>query len=371
MTDRRINVLVLASSLWIGGAETVIRHLGLSLDRRRFNVTVCHLKDRGSIGDEIAHAGVDIIGIPMPPPGKIDYLTFRKVLKIVRDRRIDVIHSHTTHGLLDGCLCKLLTPGLRVVHTFHFGNYPHTQPRLIMIERIFSRLADRLFAVGEVQRAQLRKVFRFRDDAIGTIWNGVTLPQGTGDPDFRQRIGAVGRPLIGTIATYIEQKGLFDLIKVARRVKDRGFNACFAVVGEGHLRPRLEALRRELDLDDTVVFTGWVTNAADVTLPTFDIFFQPSLWEAMSVVVLEAMAAAKPLIVTRVGENPRVVEDGVDGVLAEAGDLDGMADAICRLLADPALAARLGAAARRKVEERFSSSHMVGAYERVYEGVCR
>ena len=371
MTDRRINVLILASSLWIGGAETVIRHLALNLDRRRFNVTVCHLKDRGDIGDEIARAEVDIVGIPQPPPGTVDYLTFRKVLKIVRDRKIDVIHSHTTHGLLDGCLCKLLTPGMRVVHTFHFGNYPHTQPRLVWIERIFSRLADRLFAVGEVQRAQLRKVFRFRDRDIGTIWNGVTFPQGAGDPAFRQRVGAGGRPLIGTIATYIDQKGLFDLVKVARRVKDRGVDACFAVVGEGHLRPKLEALRRELDVEDTVVFTGWMTNAADLALPVFDIFFQPSLWEAMSVVVLEAMAAGKPLLVTRVGENPRVVEDGVDGLLVEPGDLDGMAGAICRLLSDPALAGRLAAAARQKVERQFSASHMVAAYERVYEDVCR
>jgi glycosyltransferase involved in cell wall biosynthesis len=371
MTARPTNVLILASSLWIGGAETVIRHLALNLDRRRFNVTVGHLKARGHIGDAIAAAGVDIIGIPPPPNGRIDYFTFRKVLRLVRERNIDVIHTHTTHGLLDACLCKLLTRGLRVVHTFHFGNYPHTQARLIWIERICSRIADRLYAVGDTQKAQLQRVFGFKDGDISTIWNGVTMPTGSGDAELRRKAGAEGRPLIGTIATYIEQKGLFDLLDVARRIKDRGVDVAFAVVGEGHLRPRLEARRRELGLDDTVSFTGWLTNAADVALPTFDIFFQPSLWEAMSVVVLEAMAAAKPLVVTRVGENPRVVDDGTTGLLADAGDIGGMADALVRLLDDPALARRLGAAARQRVDQHFSVAHMVSAYQCAYEAVRR
>ena len=125
MTERPIQLMILASSLWIGGAETVIRHLALNIDRQRFRVTVCHLKQRGHIGEELAAAGVDMVGIAEGPPTKVDYFTFRKVLRIVRARKIDVIHTHTAHGLVDACLCKLFSPGVRVVHTFHFGNYPH------------------------------------------------------------------------------------------------------------------------------------------------------------------------------------------------------------------------------------------------------
>jgi glycosyltransferase involved in cell wall biosynthesis len=366
MAAESVNVLIVASHLWIGGAETVIRHLALGLDRRRFNVTVCTLKERGRIGDELARAGVDIITLPQPPAGKVDYFTFRKLRRVIRERKIDVVHTHTTHGLLDACLCKLLKPGLRVVHTFHFGNYPHTQPRLILIERIFSRVADRIFAVGRAQRSTLQRVFGFSDARIGTIWNGVTGPAGSGDAEFRIKANAVDRPLVGTIATFIEQKGLFDLLDVARRIKDSGRDVAFAVVGEGHLRPQLEAKRRELGLDGDVYLPGWVTNAADLALPTFDVFFQPSLWEAMSVVILEAMAAAKPVVATRVGENPTVIEDGVDGVLVQSGDIEGMAAALCRVVDDRPFAARLGAAARQKVERQFSVEHMARAYEQVY-----
>lgn len=362
----RANVLIVASSLWIGGAETVIRHLAHTIDRTRFSVTVCHLKQRGRVGDELAGSGIDIVGVSDGDGTRVDYLSFRKLLRVICDRNIDVVHTHTTHGLTDSALCKLLRPRLRLVHTFHFGNYPHTRARLMWLERIFSRVADRLIAVGEVQRSQVRAVYRLPDHRIRTIWNGVTWPTGFGDLMFRGRIGADNRVLIGTIATLIPQKGLSDLLDVAKAIRDSGRKAVFVIVGEGQLRAELEAKRRQLGLEDTVVLTGWITSAAEAVLPTFDIFFQPSLWEAMSVVILEAMAAGKPIVATRVGENPQVMDNGVDGLLVEPRDISGMAAAIGRLIDDPALRQRLGNAARAKVERRFTVDHMTRAYEDVY-----
>ena len=180
-----------------------------------------------------------------------------------------------------------------------------------------------------------------------------------------------GRVVIGTIATLIEQKGLHDLLLVARRMIDVGHNVVFVVAGEGHLRGSLEARRRELGLEDTVLFPGWVTNAADVVLPSVDIFFQPSLWEAMSVVILEAMAARRPIVATRVGENARIIEDGVDGRLVDSRDIDGMAAALGALVADPARRTRLGEAARAKVEQHFTVAHMARAHEQVYMETLR
>jgi glycosyltransferase involved in cell wall biosynthesis len=365
-TERKLNLLIVASSLWIGGAETVMRHLAHAIDRRRFNVTVCYLKERGHVGDELAAAGIDIIGLPGAAPGKVDYLSFRKLLEVIRSRRIDVAHTHTAHGLVDATMCKLFAPGLKVVHTFHFGNYPHTRKRIIWMERVFSRLADKLFAVGEVQRAQILAVHRVPPRRISTIWNGVTAPAGAGEAGFRERVGAANRVLVGTIATFINQKGLPDLLDVAARLRDEGRNVQFVVVGEGRMRAELEAKRRALRLDDRVTFTGWVTNAADVALPVFDVFFQPSIWEAMSVVILEAMAAGKPIVATRVGETPHIIEDGKDGFLVEPRDVGGMSVALGRLIEDAELRRRMGEAARRKVEQRFTVEHMTRAYEQAY-----
>jgi glycosyltransferase involved in cell wall biosynthesis len=368
MNVRKVNLLIVASSLWIGGAETVIRHLAQAIDRRRFNVTVCYLKQRGSVGEELERAGVDIVPLPGSTGQGVDYFTFRKLLKLIRSKQIDVVHTHTTHGLVDATLCKLLERRLKVVHTFHFGNYPHIlQRRIVWLERVFSRAPDRLFAVGEVQRRRIRSVMALSDRSIATIWNGVTPPAPAGDPAFRQRVGAEGRILIGTIATLIKQKGIEDLLNVAAKVRaEVGHRVQFVVVGEGRLRPQIEAKRSDLGLNDMVTLTGWVTDAADAALPVFDVFFQPSLWEAMSVVMLEAMAAGKPIVATRVGENPHIIEDGVEGLLVDPSDVDGMTTALLRLIGDADLRKRLGAAAQRKVEQRFTVAHMARAYEAAY-----
>lgn len=368
---RTTGVMLLASSLWIGGAESVIRHLATHLDRRRFTVTVCHLKDRGQVGEELAGAGVEVIGVPPPAAGRVDYLTFVKLRRILKERKVAIVHTHTTHALTDACLCKLTLKRLRVVHTFHFGNYPRLERRYRLLEFLFSRLASRLFAVGEVQRRQIRAAYLLPESRIGTIRNGVELPAGAGDQALRRELDAGERVVVGTIATLIAQKGLFDLLEVARRVRDSGRDVLFVIVGEGHLREQLETRRRALGLESSVAITGWITDAAAHALPSFDVFFQPSLWEAMSVVILEAMAAARPIVATRVGENSLVLEDGVSGLLVDPGDHAAMAAALCRLLDDAGLRRRLGSAARAAAETRFTVGQMTRAYEQVYEEVLR
>lgn len=371
-SDRKLNVMILASALYIGGAETIIRYLAHAIDRQRFNVTVCHLeRKRGVIGDDLHREGIDIVGILKPASSDVDYLTFLKLLKVFRAKRVDVVHTHTTQGLVDSCLCKLLMPRLRVVHTFHFGNYPHMRKSLIWMERIFSRLADRLIAVGDVQRRQIQALYGFSDAQISTVWNGVSLRSGSDASSFRCKLDAENCILIGTIATFILQKGLGDLLDVAKAIRDSGRKAIFVIVGEGQLRAELEAKRKLLGLENNVVFAGWMANAAEVALPAFDIFFQPSLWEAMSMVILEAMAAGKPVVATSVGENSKVIEDGIDGLLVQPRDISGMAAALGRLIDDAALRVRLGAAARAKVEQRLTVEHMTKAYEAIYSDLMQ
>jgi glycosyltransferase involved in cell wall biosynthesis len=234
------------------------------------------------------------------------------------------------------------------------------------IEQIFSRLANRLIAVGEVQRKQIIDVFRFKHQRVERVWNGVSINQSRGDPTFRSRIGAEKRILIGTICTLIEQKGLRDLLAVAghfRSIKDK---VCFVIVGDGPLRFELESMRRKFELEEIVFFTGWVMRAADVALPSFDIFFQPSLWEAMSVVTLEAMAAGKPVVATKVGENNHIVENNINGKLIEPKDIEGMATALLELVGDAGLRKKMGCAAAKKVAQNFTVEHMTCAYEKIY-----
>jgi glycosyltransferase involved in cell wall biosynthesis len=197
------------------------------------------------------------------------------------------------------------------------------------------------------------------------IWNGVTVASPMSEAPFRKEVGTGERLLIGTIAKLIEQKGLDDLLTVARRCRDAGHRMQFVIVGEGPLRPLLEQRQRELGLEDTVVITGWVPNAAARALPAFDVFFQPSRWEAMSIAILEAMASGKAIVATRVGDNPHVLEDGVSGLLVNSGDIGSMVAALARL-GDSGLRQTIGQAAQKRFEQKFTLEHMIRGYESVY-----
>lgn len=364
--DKRVNLLLLVTSLNFGGLEVVVQRLVQTIDRERFNVTVCCTKRLGQIGDQLARDGIYIHALSNSADRSVDYFAFLKLLKLIRRRRIDIVHTHTIDAMFDAAMCKLLVPRLRFIHTFHFGNYPHRTKRRMWMERVFSRIPNRLCAVGEVQRQQIISAFRLRNQRIGRVWNGVSEVSQCAGESFRALVGAEDRILIGTICTLTEQKGLPDLLTVATEFRDDSNHVRFVVVGDGPLRPQLEAMRRELGLDDVVVFTGWVRNAADEALPAFDVFFQPSLWEAMSIVILEAMAAAKPIVATRVGETPHIIESDVDGLLVNPKDTRGMVAALRRLLADSQLRSRIGSAAKTKVKQQFTVENMTRSYEEIY-----
>jgi glycosyltransferase involved in cell wall biosynthesis len=178
-------------------------------------------------------------------------------------------------------------------------------------------------------------------------------------------VGTGERLLVGTVAKFIEQKGLDHLLLVARKCLDAGHRMHFVIVGGGPLRESMDRRRRELGLDDAVTITGWIPNAATHAIPAFDVFFQPSRWEAMSIAILEAMASGKAIVATRVGDNAHALADEATGLLVDVGDIDGMVAALARMN-DLGLRERLGMAARQEFEKRFTLELMIRNYERVY-----
>ena len=351
--------------LGIGGAEMVVRDLARYLDRDRFDVCVCCTKGLGSVGEGMIREGIDVFVLPRREDGGVDYMTPVKLRRAVKDRQVDVLHTHAPSAFWDAGLCKLMMPSLKVVHTFHYGNYPHLARRTRWMEAMTSRLVNRLVAVGRQQRRAIQATYGLPDSRIETIWNGAPAPSPEAGSAFRDEHGTGDRLLVGTIAKLIPQKGLEDLLSVARECRDAGHRMQFVILGEGPLRKDLEARRRELGIEDTVVLAGWVSNAAARALPVFDVFFQSSRWEAMSIAILEAMAAGKAIVATRVGDNPHVLDDNVTGLLVEPGDVAAMTEALTRLR-DEGLRSRLGSAARERFNERFTLEHMTRAYERLY-----
>jgi len=359
------NVLLVGSSLDVGGAETVIANLCRYLDRQLFDVTVCHLKERGKIGKELADEGYDVIGVDRADHSKPDYLSFLKLRNIVKMKQTDILHTHTLYSLMDASLCKLTYPGLRTVHTFHFGNYPHVVKKHLFLERVFWRIPERLVAVGHEQKKSIRNTHGIPESRIVTIWNGVDHKQNLDKAIIKEYVDH-NKIIIGSVSTLIEQKGLQYLLEVAYKLKKKRNDFVFLIAGDGHLRNELESKSRSLGLENTVYFIGRVENAGSRLLPLFDILVQTSLWEAMSIVLLEAMACGKPVVATSVGDNNLVIEEGKTGFLVEPKDIEEIAAALERLLDQQELREDIGRNAIQKYHNEFSAEMMARRYENLY-----
>lgn len=363
------NILLIGSVLSGGGAERVIANIAKYLDRDHFNLTICHLKERGEIGEELEREGYHVVGVSPPRSVFSRYFSFFKLRNIVVKNKIDLIHSHTTHSLVDGALVRCTLPGVKMVHTFHYGNYPNYVKRYMYMEQVFSRFSNRLVAVGMEQRKTICTAYGIAPERILTAFNGVewlgTLP----DQEWMERLTLAGRLVIGTICTFIEQKGLTYLLDSALHMAQQGSDVVFVVVGDGPLRPEIEEKCRRLGLTDRVFFTGWKPNAASSMLPLFDVFFQPSLWEAMSMVVLEAMAAGLPVVVTDVGDNHHVVLDGVTGLVVSPKDVGAMVLALKTLVDSKDLRQQFGESGRQRFEQYYTARAMAQRYEDLYSEV--
>jgi glycosyltransferase involved in cell wall biosynthesis len=178
-----------------------------------------------------------------------------------------------------------------------------------------------------------------------------------------------GKLILGSISTFIPQKGLDYLLDIAVVLKQKRKDFIVLIVGDGPLRPDLEKRCNQLNLSDTVFFLGWLKDAPSRILPLFDIFVQSSLWEAMSMVILESMAEGKPIVATEVGENRHVIEHGESGFLSQPGDTQTMAGHIELLLDNAETRNSMGLKARESFESNFTVDLMARRYEQVYNEV--
>lgn len=365
-SQRRPRILLLNSHLGIGGAENVTAALCRGLDRVRFDVTVAYIKWRGMIGDALVRDGFEVVGLGNGDGERPDYLSSLRLRRFLVARGFDLVHTNDIHAMIDAAVCRTTLRRLRLVSTFHFGNYPRPVRRYHLLEKYVSRVPDRLVAVGQWQADRLCDVYGFQPERLDLIRNGVPDVPGRRSQDIAGRIRKDGRVVIGSVSTLIEQKGVTDLLDVAANLRTQGLDFRLVIAGEGHLRPGLEEKARALGLQDQVEFFGWVDDAPARVLPWVDVFVQTSLWEAMSMVVLEAMSCALPIVATRVGENPHVIHHGVNGLLAEPRDVAALTEHLAGLIRSGDLRRRLGEKARQDWETAYTAARMCRQYEDLY-----
>jgi glycosyltransferase involved in cell wall biosynthesis len=187
---------------------------------------------------------------------------------------------------------------------------------------------------------------------------------------LRQAFGIpAGTPVCACIGRVVSGKGIDDFLRAARILEERGRDVRFLVIGarsvQRNYQSEIERLANELNIGHRLVFTGQRQDVAPL-LREIDVVVHPSLTEGLSNVILESMAAAVPVVATRVGGNPELVEDGRTGFLVPIKNPEEIANGICRLLDQPDLARAYGARARQRVVDEFAMDRMLSKTEALY-----
>lgn len=314
---------------------------------------------RGEFVELAEREGFRVLVVPLG--GALDVRSLRRLAAVLRAERADVLHTHAHFSLnVLGRVAGRLA-GARVIAHMHADNVFRTgglaARAQAALDNVTARLCARIIAVSEATAASLVRQ-GYPAGRVVVVRNGIdTQPP----PEPCRPTGVpVGAPILLHVGRLAPVKGQRELIEALPRL---GHDAAVAVlVGKdletaGAYERELESLAAAVGVRDRVVLAGYRSDVAAL-LAAADVFVLPSRVEGLPLTVLEAMAAARPVVATRVGGTPEAVVDGETGLLVPPGDVEALAAALDSLLGDSDLARRLGEAGRRRVEERFTSAAM-------------
>jgi glycosyltransferase involved in cell wall biosynthesis len=296
-----------------------------------------------------------------------DVLTLAKLYRFFRARRPDIVHTHMAKAGTVGRLAARLAGVPHVLHTYHghvFHGYfsPAKTALFLNVERALARITDRIVTVGEAQRQEIAAYRVAPLNKLVAIPLGLELdafrhaPQRSGH--LRAELGTgADTPLVGIVARLVPIKAHEDFLKAALRVIADHPRAHFLIVGDGERRSELESVVSRGDLRDRVHFLGWRQDLPEI-YGDLDVVVLSSLNEGSPVALIEAMAAGRPVVATRVGGVVELIDEGVTGLMVPPRSPEALADAISRVLSDPGLGERLGRAAREAVYPRHSSARL-------------
>jgi glycosyltransferase involved in cell wall biosynthesis len=387
-SDRRIKILRVIARLNMGGPALHVAYLTAGLRGRGYDTTlVAGSLARGEdsmafVADarDVEIVRIDELGREISPLR--DLVATLRLARLIRRERPDILHTHTAKAGTVGRVAALLAGRHRppiVVHTFHghvlrgyFGPLPSWFFR--MLERWLAARTTALIAVSPQVRDDLVALGVAPAERFAVIRLGIELderiaPAQNGRAESRRYLGiADDRFAVGWIGRMTAVKRTDDVLVAFKRLRDEGVDAVLCMVGDGPDRPHLEQRAHELGVVRETLFLGYQEDVAPF-YAAFDALVLPSSNEGTPVSAIEALAAERPVVATRVGGVPDVVQEGEDGFLVEPGATDDLADRLGLLARDPALRERMGEAGRRRVLPRYAVERLVDDVDRLYRSL--
>ncbi len=378
----RVRVLRIIARLNVGGPALHATLLTERLDPDRYDTLLVAGKEGPSEGNYLALRSrrleqlVDLPALGREISGPRDATALVALLRLMRRERPQIVHTHTAKAGTLGRLAACLAGVPVVVHTYHghvFRGYfsPAKTRFFVAAERWLARRTDRLLTVSPQVRRELLEL------GIGTPGQLVVVPLGL-DLDPLVAVGAAtgggprlelgiepAAPVVAIVARLVPIKAHEVFFGAASIVSDRRPDVRFVVVGDGERRAELKALVERLALRRAVRFLGWRADLPAIYREV-DVVVLTSRNEGSPVSLIEAMAAGRPVVATRTGGVPDLVEDGVNGYLVEPDQPAAMAEAVLALLEDPGRREAFGDAGRQRVYPAFSADRLLRDIDVLY-----
>lgn len=372
-----VNILYIHSFLPIGGGgDESLFNLVKGLDRKRFNPLIL-TTSWGPTVKKFRKIGVKVFSFKSPPEGRKNPLLFLlgylKLAKFIKREEIGLVHlNHQGELIYTPFVCRLL----RIPCICHARSLLLTR-KMGKRRRFLFNLADKIVAVSQAVKEALVQE-GVRKEKIKVSYSSVDLkefnPQAVSGETFREKFGIKPKEqVVGLIGRIAPWKGCDDFVRAARGVLETLPQTKFLLVGdspEESYFQHLKDLVQELGILEKVIFTGFQENISQV-YAALDLLVLASWEEPFARVVYEAMAMEKPVVGTRVGGTPEIIEEGVNGLLVPPKNPPLLAEAIIKILKEGKKAQEMGKAGRRIVRERFSMGKHVEEMEDIYQTLLK
>jgi len=369
-TSNILSVLFLIDQINPGGSEKQLIWLAENLPRNKYKPIIAVL-NHTQYQDKLKIKTPIIVFSSKTPPGIRGIIRLLKIKRFISQKNIRIVQTYFPTACILGTLAARLNRNRPFIistrrNLYHWVNESHIEYWLF---RITAPWADIILANSWSVAKIINQFEHINENKIKVIQNGIECDKylAVTNEVAKSELGITDNyPIIGMIGNWRHIKGASIFINSCELIKSKYPGAKFILVGSGTQENELKRLANTLGIRDNVIFIEGRTDVERL-IPAFDVAVQPSLSESFSNVLIEYMAAGRPIVATRVGDAEYIMEDGVEGVLVSPGNYEELGNAIIELCNKKSESEKMGDLAKRKVNENWKSEIIMSQYIHFYE----
>ncbi|MBI5407935.1 MAG: glycosyltransferase [Nitrospirae bacterium] len=361
--NNKINLMALIVSMPVGGVETQLLSILRRLNRDKYDLMICCIKDLGELGGKASEEGIKTVALNLMKSSRFSLKIPFEISKILRQNKVHILWTHQYVANLYGRMASLSVGTPAVISNFH-ALYDSPKMHRSFFNRLLSLRTDALIAVSQSVASDMKAYDRVKPEKIKVIHNGIDLSLfdiKVSKAECRRKLGLPENDIIvGTVGRLSEEKNHKVMIEALHHMPG---NVKGLIVGDGPLSTELKAGAGRF------YFTGRMEyNLIPFALKAMDIFCSPSLWEGFGISLVEATAAGLPAVVSDISTHREVL--GEAGLFAPAGNAERFNEALKTIIDDAALRGALAGKAKERAK-LFSIDNTVKAYEGLFEEILR